>query len=313
MRKTGINKTCPACGALFYVQKWRADTALYCSIPCLVKLRPKRERKKIACVCAHCNEPYQVDLHRKDKTRFCSLRCNRLAATLKNRIATLEQVVTGFKKCSVCESIKPRVEFPPREDSVDGLRGECFVCYSEKNRHWREENRDKKLESDRAYYAKNADILKANSKEYYEKNKPVMRAKNKEWREKNLESQRARSRQRRVEKGDIVRADRRQHYRDNQPIYVAQARAREKRIKQATPPWADLKAIEQFYVNAAEATRITGIKHHVDHFYPIKSPVMCGFHVEANLRVIPAELNLAKSNRIIDDDANARCCAWPLG
>ncbi len=47
--------------------------------------------------------------------------------------------------------------------------------------------------------------------------------------------------------------------------------------------------------------RETGIKHHVDYFYPLQGKTMCGLHVETNLRVIPALDNLRKSNRIVEE------------
>ena len=119
------------------------------------------------------------------------------------------------------------------------------------------------------------------------------------------------SRRRRREKPEVVRAARRQHYRENKGRYVAQARAREALIKRATPPWADLKALEQFYIEAERLTRVTGIKHHVDHFYPLQGKTMCGLHVETNLQVLPAAINLRKSNRIKEEVGAPLCCAWP--
>ena len=108
------------------------------------------------------------------------------------------------------------------------------------------------------------------------------------------------NRRRRARHGDKIRAKRHQHYCENKSVYVANARKREKHIKQATPPWANLKAIEAFYVLAAKLTEETGIKYHVDHIYPLKSKIMCGLHVETNLQVIPAKVNLRKSNLIVD-------------
>lgn len=95
-----------------------------------------------------------------------------------------------------------------------------------------------------------------------------------------------------------MRSDRRQHYQDNKSRYKAQAVARQKHIKQATPPWADLEKIAAFYAEAERLTRETGIPHHVDHIYPLRGKTMCGLHVEGNLQILHAVVNLRKSNMV---------------
>lgn len=78
---------------------------------------------------------------------------------------------------------------------------------------------------------------------------------------------------------------------------AALAAARRAKIKNATPAWANKKEIEKIYFEAARLTKETGIPHEVDHYYPIKSRVVCGLHCEANLRVITAEENMKKGNK----------------
>lgn len=67
------------------------------------------------------------------------------------------------------------------------------------------------------------------------------------------------------------------------------------RIK-ATPKWANLEKIEEFYEQAKEVSIQTGIAHSVDHIVPLTSGLVCGLHVESNLRVIPHLENISKKN-----------------
>ena len=74
------------------------------------------------------------------------------------------------------------------------------------------------------------------------------------------------------------------------------AAKRRANLKSGTPPWADNKAIEAKYKEAAELTKKTGVIHHVDHVIPLTNHKVCGLHVETNLQVIPATENIRKRN-----------------
>ena len=66
---------------------------------------------------------------------------------------------------------------------------------------------------------------------------------------------------------------------------------------QATPAWADKDAIKALYEEAQRLQEILGIQFHIDHVLPLQGELVCGLHVETNLAIIPATLNLKKSNK----------------
>ena len=68
--------------------------------------------------------------------------------------------------------------------------------------------------------------------------------------------------------------------------------------KQAIPSWADNEAIKNIYLECINQTQKTGIKHDVDHIYPLTSDYMCGLHVETNLQILTHMKNIVKGNRM---------------
>lgn len=86
------------------------------------------------------------------------------------------------------------------------------------------------------------------------------------------------------------RARTKQWKKDNWDSYKAYLASRKKRVKQATPPWADLKAIREFYYNCPAG-------YHVDHIIPLNGKNISGLHVMENLQYLPALENLKKSNK----------------
>ena len=68
----------------------------------------------------------------------------------------------------------------------------------------------------------------------------------------------------------------------------------------ATPKWLNkehLEKIEEFYKEAENLTKITGIKYTVDHIIPLQGKDVCGLHVPWNLQVITQTENIRKLNR----------------
>ena len=73
---------------------------------------------------------------------------------------------------------------------------------------------------------------------------------------------------------------------------------RRKRVKTATPPWADKQEIKYVYSLAAERGLV------VDHIVPLNHKLVCGLHVPDNLRCIPVSMNATKGNKFYQEVAS---------
>jgi hypothetical protein len=170
----------------------------------------------------------------------------------------------------------------------------------------------------KAYYSANKDKIRARSKEYYERNIDERRASmsrygkaNKDKRRKYLEDKTVEIAKYRADyqmkNAAEVRArsaawtkanrDKRMSYvkANTHKTNIRTARRRARKL-QATPTWSDEFVISEAYELAVLRSKATGIIHHVDHVVPLQSKQVCGLHCEFNLRVIPGDDNLRKSN-----------------
>lgn len=87
--------------------------------------------------------------------------------------------------------------------------------------------------------------------------------------------------------------------RANKDAVAYQAMRYRNQKTQAMPRWANETEIRKFYTEATRLTEETGIPHEVDHIVPLRSPIVCGLHVSANLRVITKAENRIKSNSLL--------------
>lgn len=86
--------------------------------------------------------------------------------------------------------------------------------------------------------------------------------------------------------------------REKVAVYGANSNARR---LQRIPKWSDSAACRVFYEIAKRVTRCTGIPFVVDHIIPLRGETVSGLHVPTNLRVIPAEANRRKGNKLIPE------------
>ena len=116
------------------------------------------------------------------------------------------------------------------------------------------------------------DEIKTQMLDSYYKNKEVRLQKAKEWRDSNSHSVKAKN-----------------------------SRQRAKRSR-AIVGWYgefDEFVVSEAYLLAKQRKSSTGFAWHVDHVVPIAGNLVCGFHTWSNIAVIPASINLSKSNRFV--------------
>jgi hypothetical protein len=175
-----------------------------------------------------------------------------------------------MKTCSFCKKEKPESAFSVRRASPDGLNYKCRECNKEYLKVWQANNPN----AFKRWYSENKEERAQYWRGWYEANKDHRSRSYAEWAKQNKH---------------IVNA------------LIAKRIAAK---KQSTPRWANQDAIREVYRAAAERTEQTGVRHEVDHIYPLQGKRVCGLHCEANLRVMTKTENIRKSNRMPKDLAH---------
>lgn len=169
-----------------------------------------------------------------------------------------------LKVCNVCKLSKSYDQYAKRSASKDGLNYTCRSCASERNRKWRESNPDGYSD----WVKNNVDRKRQSWENWIAKNKSRHAENYARWSNQN----------------------RHRVYARNADRVAAKLRA--------TPCWADKERIQSFYRKAVELTAETGVRHEVDHYYPLRGKLVCGLHCPENLRVITRSENARKKNRM---------------
>jgi hypothetical protein len=163
-----------------------------------------------------------------------------------------------MKSCTRCKVAKPLFDFGKHASNKDGLQYQCKTCRK----------------------ATCAASYKRISPERAEKKNKITA----EWRENNKEH---------------VKQYAKDYAQKNSAKRTSLERKRQAAKLKRTPAWLtdfDKLHMECLYQVAAMRTRESGQEWHVDHIVPLQGKTVSGFHMPANLRVIPATENLRKHN-----------------
>jgi len=183
-----------------------------------------------------------------------------------------------------------------REGRIDELRAK----WREKAAAWRATPEGKKKNRERAakWRLENPDKYREGYQSYYRTNTEKVALSKRRWVEQNWEHSRNQQREYRSKPGV---AERRQRLhaqwaaKNMERIKHHRMRRRGRRL-----PWVSQLDLLPAYWEARRLSRKTGIKHEVDHIYPLLSEYVCGLDVPANQRVITQYENRSKGNKILD-------------
>ena len=171
---------------------------------------------------------------------------------------------------------------------------------------WYEANKDKIKARKKAYYEANKDETLAQQKEYREANKDKILAQQKAYREANRNKQKA-YREANKDKIKAYCEANKDKFRVNHKAWALANydKIREKNLlrsrlknKLQRPSWYNSKLVNKIYNKCHKLNKIAGfIKYHVDHIVPLQGKNVSGLHVQGNLKIILASVNISKGNK----------------
>lgn len=184
-----------------------------------------------------------------------------------------------YKRCNACKQDKDPESFYNSKATKDGKTYTCKECTKAYSARYKKENKNAVEEYSKKY-----------RKKYYEANKEEKLLWQKEYRERNLNQRR-----------DYDRKQSKKYYEANKERFLEKGARRRAQKLEATPLWVDeehKKRLRSIYKTCRNVSERSGKQHHVDHIIPLKGENICGLHVWWNLRIIPAQENLSKGNRL---------------
>lgn len=165
------------------------------------------------------------------------------------------------KICCRCNLSKPLTGFPLASSCKDGHRNYCKDCEKIAKAQRRTKNLAHHNAKGKAWVLANPEKRKQSREKYYIANKEKCDSLIRKWKQ------------------------------ENKQVVNLSTALRRKRLRLATPKWANMQAIKEIYRKAMQ------LKLEVDHEIPLQGEFVSGLHVPSNLRLVTKSENSSKGNK----------------
>lgn len=156
----------------------------------------------------------------------------------------------------------------------------CKSCIASERKEYHIKNQRKILDRSKVYQQQNSERIAKYQKLYRETNQEKLLEQRREWYLNNIDKVKQYNK-------EYLKL----HYLNNKAKYIEKALKRRNKILNNIPCYANINLISRIYDECPEG-------YHVDHMIPLASG---GFHHESNLCYLPAEINLSKGTKTIEE------------
>lgn len=214
--------------------------------------------------------------------------------------------------CHACKN-----HYRDQRAAAEALAPERLAAKVERDRKYRDANRDRIRQRKRRYYEANREQIISKALDYAQSNKVRVSARMKAYLQSRAGEIKAQKRERYLANRDEVLAKARAHYaanraevmgrlrcfyRENRHLFRSLGAKQRAAKRQRIPAWFgefDEFVVAEAFALASARGSATGIEWQVDHMVPLLCRVASGLHCGRNLQVIPRLLNQSKHARMI--------------